>query len=317
MTNAAKLLMRHAVLDGRSRAGAPIAAVAPASRWREALLAALVLMTVVATSARGDWLVLSSGETVETKGPWKLDGRAIVFTSTRGVLSSVRTTAVDIDSSRALTLKKQEEATKVVVAEPAPKLEPVLVLTDADFPTARVVVVQPADAAGAPADGGAAGAGAAAPATGEPTVVPASDGLETRIARQMPGAPSLQVVSWSARPTGEDQLSILGYVQNVGKLVSAAVAVTVTLFDTEGVEIAASEAALSSTALMPGVQAFFEAKFGGLPNFATLSFALSTVELEVGREEGEGEVQEGDPGAGTAGSAPQGGATAAGVRPRG
>jgi hypothetical protein len=247
-----------------------IAATGGGARWlRAALLVSAVLAS--AGAARADWLVLASGEEVETKGPWKVDGRMLIFTTTRGQLSSIRATSVDVEASRALTVKKHEEATRVVSPTPTPRREPVLRLTDADF-------------SGAPATAPSA-AGAATPAGGapsEPVVVPASDSLETRVARQVPGPPSLQVMNWSVRPTEEDELSVLGYVQNVGNLVTARVALTVTLYDSEGTQVASVPAALSSTALMPGVQSFFEAKFPGAPNFATADFALTTVELAVG-----------------------------------
>ena len=269
--------MRHLVGLAKSGAAAPAAALA------------VFLLAGAAPSARADWLVLSSGEPVETKGSWTVEGRKVIFTTTRGVLSSIRTSSVDIESSRALTEEKQAEATRKVVADPVPRRAPVLVLTDSDFassssPTGEGTAPLASAAAGAEAEASAAGAG-------EPIVVPAADQLETRVGYQLPGTPSLRIMNWSARPTGENELSILGYVQNVGNLVSVAVSVTVTLFDSEGAQVGSSEAALSSTALMPGVQAFFEAKFPGSPNFIRLEFALSTVELEVGREGGGAEPE--------------------------
>jgi hypothetical protein len=115
-----------------------------------------------------------------------------------------------------------------------------------------------------------------------PIVVPSTDGLETRVAHQMPGPPSLRVSSWSARPTGEDQLSIFGSVVNSGSRVTAAINVAVTLFDSEGARVGSTEALVSSTALMPNAQADFEARFPGESNFAEVQFALKTVELELG-----------------------------------
>src|SRR6185436_1347081 len=82
--------------------------------------------------------------------------------------------------------------------------------------------------------------------TGQPVVVPAADSLETRVAHQMPGPPALRVTSWSARPTGEDLLSIFGTVQNVGSRVTAAITVEVTLFDSEGTKIGTEEGVVSS-----------------------------------------------------------------------
>jgi hypothetical protein len=103
----------------------------------------------------------------------------------------------------------------------------------------------------------------------------------------MPGAPALRVTSWSARPTGDDQLSIFGTVENVGGRVTAAVEVAVTLFDSEGANVGSGEAAISSTALMPNAQADFEAKFDGDPNFAEVQFVVKTVEIELSKPAGE------------------------------
>jgi hypothetical protein len=248
-----------------------------ADRSSRALISITVSLAAAAGAAHGDWLVLTSGEAVETKGPWTLEGQKIVFTSTRGVLSSIRTSSVNVESSRELTAKKLEESTRVVVVAPTPKREAVLVLTDADFEKAKPVAV--------PDTTGATGREAAGetPAAAQPIVVPAADSLETRIARQMPGAPLLQITSWSARPTGENRLSIFGTVQNVGSLVAAAITINVKLIDSEGVQIGSADATLSSSALMPGVQAELEAQFEDNPNFAALEFAPKTVDLQVGR----------------------------------
>lgn len=255
-----------------------------AARSRRATFVLTVLLVVAAGAAQGDWLVLASGEAVETKGPWTVEGRKIVFTSTRGVLSSVRASSVDVDSSRELTTKKQEEASRVVVPVPTPKRTPVLVLTDADFAKKPAAPDAAGTTAGEP--------GVESAAAREPVVVPAADSIESRLARQMPGAPALQIMSWSARPTGEDQLSIFGTVQNVGSLVTAAITIGVKLIDSEGAAIGTREGAVTATALMPGAQADFEARFEGDPNFSIVEFTVDTVQLEIGRPEGGEELEQ-------------------------
>ena len=297
---------------------------------RPVAILAMSAVLAAAGAARGDWLVLTSGDPIETKGAWTLEGPKVIFTTTRGVLASVRASDVNVDASRELTAKKLEEATRVEEPPaPAPKQTPVLVLTDKDFEKAPTPAAVPADGAEAPpgeappasaAAPGAPGATAPAAAPGaeanagsaaaqpasppaaaraaaprqltQPAVVPPSDSLETRVAHQMPGPPALRVTSWSARPTGEDQLSIFGAVQNVGGRVAAAVDVAVTLFDSEGTLIETAEAVVSSTALMPDLQADFEAKFEGNPNFAEVQFVVKTVEIELSKPENEGELDE-------------------------
>jgi hypothetical protein len=305
--------------------------IAAASKRRAASIAMSVVLAA-AGAAHGDWLVLASGEAIETKGAWTLEGQKVVFTTKGGVLASVRATEVNVDASRALTAKKLEEATKVQEpTPPTPKRTPVLVLTDKDFEKAPPPAAAPADGAAAPSGAdapasaaapGAPAANVAAPAAAraaqasagsdatqpepapaaapaaaarpikQPIVVPPSDSLETRIAHQMPGPPILRITSWSARPTGEDQVSIFGVVQNVGSRVAAAVDIAVTLFDSEGTRLGSAEAAVTTTALMPNLQADFEAKFDGSPNFAEVQFVAKTVELELSQPANEGELDE-------------------------
>jgi hypothetical protein len=305
-------------------------AIAAGSIRRAAFALSVVLTAAGASAAHGDWLVLTSGEAIETKGTWTVEGPKVVFTSTRGVLSSVRTSEVNVESSRALTAKKLEEATKgTAVPTPTPKRTPVLVLTDKDFaktptpaaagegaaegteeaapegaeaapgtaPAEETGPQASAGAASAPANAAAqsaaAKAGTASPARiTKPIVVPASDSIETRVAHQMPGPPALRITSWSARPTGDDQLSIFGSVQNVGGRVAAAVDVTVTLFDSEGARLGSAGAAVSSTALMPNVQADFEARFDGNPNFAEVQFVTKTTEIELSKPADGSELDE-------------------------
>ncbi len=290
--------------------------------------AAVVLSVAlaVAGAAHGDWLVLTSGEAIETKGAWTVQGSKVVFTSKGGVLSSVRASEVNVDSSRALTAKKSE-ATKVVASAPAPKQAPVLVLTDKDFskavappaPAAEGAVDGAAKAAsgeaviegeaGAPASTAPAAAGAAetaASALAAPSqpvaappaplskraIVPSTDSLETRVAYQMPSPPALRITSWSARPTGDEQLSIFGVALNTGARVTAAVDIAVALIDSEGRQIESAVAMVSSTALMPNAQADFEAKFEGEPNFAEIQFSVRTVEVEMSNPANDGRLEE-------------------------
>lgn len=82
-----------------------------------------------------DVLVTVDGATIETKGPWKVDGRLVRFTLPDGALSSMRLSEVDLEASGAATA--EAAAPKPAQdAEPAKKERPapVLVLTDADIP---------------------------------------------------------------------------------------------------------------------------------------------------------------------------------------
>ena len=85
----------------------------------EGLLAFFLVGAPQAASA--DWLVLHGGEIVETLGSWKVEGRQLLFTSTRQVYSSLRLADVDLESSRALS---REKSLVRETPPPAPVREP-------------------------------------------------------------------------------------------------------------------------------------------------------------------------------------------------
>ncbi len=92
----------------------------------------------IGQAAIADVLVLTDGERVETRGPWQVRGRVVVFTAPDGKLSSMRTSGVDIDRSR-------QASDAPDVAEPLPSSGPkppvasppskrrAMVLTNADL----------------------------------------------------------------------------------------------------------------------------------------------------------------------------------------
>ena len=65
------------------------------------LVPLLLLAWLAVSPATADWLVTSTGELIETDGPWQVKGRTIVFTDAGGTLSSLRLDAVDLEASRA------------------------------------------------------------------------------------------------------------------------------------------------------------------------------------------------------------------------
>ncbi|HEX2162430.1 MAG TPA: hypothetical protein VHM02_00635, partial [Thermoanaerobaculia bacterium] len=84
---------------------------------RAAALAAAAVLSLTALPAAADWLVMRDGTRVETRGAWQQKGRLVVFTSTEGRLSSLRTDAVDLAASRRAT--EQAAAAAARPAEPA------------------------------------------------------------------------------------------------------------------------------------------------------------------------------------------------------
>ena len=101
----------------------------------KALVAALALALLVPTLATADWLVTEDGARVETEGPWRVEGRRVIFELPNGTLSALRLDEVDLDASAEATARaKAPPPTPADVAASRPLPEPVLVLTDKDIP---------------------------------------------------------------------------------------------------------------------------------------------------------------------------------------
>ena len=103
-------------------------------RSRRHLIALVAFgLPALAAPGRADWLLTRDGARIETRGPWTVKGKLVVFTLASGTLSSLRTTEVDLEASAQSTAEAQARAAAPPAAEkPAEKPPPVLVLTDAD-----------------------------------------------------------------------------------------------------------------------------------------------------------------------------------------
>ena len=77
----------------------------------------------------GDILVTKEGERIETKGPWKIKGRQVLFTSPSGTLSAVRLSEIDLEASELATHPPSPPPPPPPPA-PVEKPEPVMVLTN-------------------------------------------------------------------------------------------------------------------------------------------------------------------------------------------
>lgn len=87
---------------------------------------------------QADSLVLRDGSHIETRGPYEVQGRRVVFTDHRGQLSALRLEEVDLEASRKLA-----EAPPAAPTEPKTQPKPVLTLTNKDVegsPARRVVL---------------------------------------------------------------------------------------------------------------------------------------------------------------------------------
>ncbi len=54
----------------------------------------------LASGAAADWLVASDGSRIETTGPFKVEGKLVIFTLPNGTLGSLPLSEVDLEASR-------------------------------------------------------------------------------------------------------------------------------------------------------------------------------------------------------------------------
>lgn len=233
-------------------------------------LSGLMILLLVAAQAplHADWLVLTSGERIETRGAWELKSNAVLFTSMRGQFSSVQAGDVDVEASRKLT-EESQKAAEAETEEPAP-IEPVLVLVDGDVPLYR------------PPQSAEQG-GEDAPNT---RAAPSSEATENRTAQQTIESAKVEVIDWRSPPQTPDGIIVEGRIQNRGDLIAAGITLRVTLRDAEGVEIGVSTAELSAAALTPGARSLFRATFQGVLSFSTVEFSVAGTEVDSANAEG-------------------------------
>jgi hypothetical protein len=214
-----------------------------ANRLRLPLLAvAVVALAATTGAARADWLVTKDGGRVETKGPWKVDGRRIIFTLPNGMLSSMRADDVDLDQSAAVTAQAVEAAQAASQPKPEPKKAPILTLTEKDIPPS--------------------------PGEGE-EAAPAEAGAEKGAATTS----QLQVTDWQKMPTGDgDGVEIFGTLRNDGNANITSPSVMVMIYGPDGGLLATNEATVNAGFIAPGKTANFRVAFPGVPDFTAAKF---------------------------------------------
>lgn len=82
--------------------------------------------------ALADVLVTRDGERIETRGPWQIKGKQVIFTAANGTLQALRLDDVDLEASDAATHPR--EAPPPPAVPEAPPRAPVLTITDDDIP---------------------------------------------------------------------------------------------------------------------------------------------------------------------------------------
>lgn len=213
----------------------------------------------LAGPASADWLVTRDGARVETRGPWEVRGRQVIFTLPNGTLSSMSLSDVDLDRSA--------EVTAVPVA-PAPvrheaRPKTVRVIDHDDVPRARPPRIPETEA------------------VDEAAPDEANDAATDT--RPNPFLNGLHVTSWEKeeRPL-IDGYEVTGEVRNANHSVAARLVVNVRLLDDDGATVASGPAFLDAEALAGGQSIGFRRIFEGIRYFATAEFEISAVEVLLG-----------------------------------
>lgn len=207
----------------------------------------LLVPGLASLPARADWLVTKEGGRVETKGPWQMKGKLVVFTrADDGALASLRTSEVDLDASAKATADAKVQAT----APPPPVVQQkkLAVLTDKDFR-------KPAPAGGADA----------------PDSAPAA-------ARSGP----LVVSDWKRvdSPSG-DGIAVEGSIHNTTAEVMINASVEVQLYNEVGDRVGTGSGLLTSTSIKADGTVMFRASFPGVFTFASARFEVNGFPINV------------------------------------
>lgn len=201
---------------------------------------------VAAEPARADWLVTREGSRVETKGPWQVKGKLVVFTRAGdGALASLRATEVDLDASARATSEE-----KVQLAAPPPPEAPkkkLAVLTDKDF-RKPAPAIPDADGDGKPDKPGNSG-----PVT---------------------------VSSWQ-RADREEGVVIVGTLRNTtGEMIINA-SIEVQLYNEAEDRVGTAQALLDTTSVQPNGAVNFRASFPGVFAFTEVKFQPQGLPLNM------------------------------------
>jgi hypothetical protein len=233
---------------------------------RPLLTSSLLLVLAAAAPAGADWLVTRAGGRIETRGPWQVKGKLVVFTGANGTLGSLRLADLDLAASENATAEAKEAKDKVDNPEPAKPQErkkSVRSLTDADFSRKPG-----ADAGAKPPDG----AGAGAPKEKEEDAkAPAQDGKSP-----------VAVASWSkADRTEGDGIDLFGTLQNNGKDMATDITLKVQLVNEANDSVGTAEGVLAATSIPAGGSTSFRVPFAGVFAFASATFDVTSKSLVI------------------------------------
>jgi len=222
---------------------------------------AAIAATAFLLPAAADWLVTKDGARIQTDGPWKVEGRLVVFKRPDGTYASMRRTELDLEASERLTLEMVEAATKQAEADqaeqPAKRRQPIARLTEKELPPRGRL---------APAGDEQGEASNDSPPAGQES--------------------PLQVLRWREERSVEDEgVSFTGQIRNTSQSMALGVTLTVSLTDEEGEQIATTTAELTTDALPPGAIAGFRALFPGVFTYGRANFDVAGALVKSGTPE--------------------------------
>ena len=221
---------------------------------RAIALTLLAVLVLAAAPASADWLVTLSSGRVETRGPWKIKGKLVVFTQADGSLASLRLADVDLNASEKATAEAnriEAQDLPVTVAAPRNKLA---VLTDE---TLVRVSKEPA-----PAD-------------------EAAGDKDKKDAAAKPSG-TVTVATWKrAERTDGNGIEIQGTLQNNTDKIAANAGVEVQLYNEAGQRLAAAPGILNSTSIQPKGTTDFRATFPDVFTYAEVKFQTKGWPLDI------------------------------------
>ncbi|HEY8020052.1 MAG TPA: hypothetical protein VIH93_03070 [Thermoanaerobaculia bacterium] len=212
--------------------------------------------------AAADWLVTSEGGRVETRGPWEVKGKLVVFTAADGTLSSLRATQVDLDASRRATVESKQALADAEKAPPPAPRKSVRSITDKD-------VGHPASDAAKPGDSATA-------------ATPAANATKSAKPADAAGKSPVSVGNWQkADRTEKDGIELFGSLNNDSGDIQTDVGLTVTLYDDGEGLLGTAEAAVTPSTMTAHGATNFRVAFPGIYTFARAKFDIRSAGLAL------------------------------------
>ena len=228
-----------------------------------ASLAALLLAST-SSSTSADWLVTQSGGRVETKGPWQVKGKLVVFTQADGTLASLRLADVDLPASEQTTAEAQEAKAQQAEAPaaPEPPRKKLAVLTDDTLVRTKKPPAAADEAAGDKDK---------------------KDGADKADKKDQPAKPvgPVSVASWKRVDAGAKGIEIQGVLQNNSDKIAGNAGVEVQLFNEAGERLGSALGILNLPSIQPKGTTEFRAMFPGVFAFAQVKFETRGVALDL------------------------------------